>query len=81
MDAAGTEGPPMRAGYRRSSGLTRVEARRQDLLARVTDHLAVHGLADFSLKRPGPASIASLRFRGEIARLCSNPGIGSGVAR
>ena len=39
------------AGYRRSTGSRRGEARRQDLLRRVTDDLAVNGLADFSLRR------------------------------
>ena len=46
MDAADTT-----AGYRRSTGSRRGEARRQDLLRRVTDDLAVNGLADFSLRR------------------------------
>jgi AcrR family transcriptional regulator len=41
----------MRAGYRRSTGSRRGEARRQDLLDRVTDDLAVNGLVDFSLRR------------------------------
>ncbi|WP_042405864.1 TetR/AcrR family transcriptional regulator [Streptacidiphilus carbonis] len=38
-------------GYRRSTGSRRGEARRRDLLERVTDDLAVNGLADFSLRR------------------------------
>ena len=46
MDAADTT-----AGYRRSTGSRRGEARRRDLLQRVTDDLAVNGLADFSLRR------------------------------
>ena len=46
MDAVDTT-----AGYRRSTGSRRGEARRQDLLRRVTDDLAVNGLADFSLRR------------------------------
>ncbi|WP_329135177.1 TetR/AcrR family transcriptional regulator [Streptomyces sp. NBC_01476] len=44
-------GPPGRAAYRRSTGSTRGEARRQELLARVTDDLAANGLVDFSLRR------------------------------
>jgi AcrR family transcriptional regulator len=43
--------PQERAGYRRSTGSKRGEARRQDLLERVTDDLAVNGLVDFSLRR------------------------------
>jgi AcrR family transcriptional regulator len=38
-------------GYRRSTGSRRGEARRRDLLERVTDDLAVNGLVDFSLRR------------------------------
>ena len=37
-----------RAGYRRSTGSKRGEARRADLLERVTQDLAVNGLVDFS---------------------------------
>lgn len=51
MDAAGNQGSPRRAGYRRSSGSRRGETRRQDLLDRVTNDLAVNGLVDFSLRR------------------------------
>ena len=40
-----------RAGYRRSTGSKRGEARRADLLERVTQDLAVNGLVDFSLRR------------------------------
>jgi AcrR family transcriptional regulator len=43
--------PQERAGYRRSTGSRRGEARRLDLLERVTDDLAVNGLVDFSLRR------------------------------
>jgi AcrR family transcriptional regulator len=39
------------AGYRRSAGTPRGEARRLDLLEKVTDDLAVNGLVDFSLRR------------------------------
>jgi AcrR family transcriptional regulator len=42
---------PARAGYRRSAGSPRGEARRRELLARVTDDLAANGLVDFSLRR------------------------------
>jgi AcrR family transcriptional regulator len=43
--------PDGAVGYRRSTGSRRGEARRRDLLERVTDDLAVNGLADFSLRR------------------------------
>lgn len=43
-------------GYRRSTGSKRGEARRQDLLERVTDDLAVNGLVDFSLRRAARAA-------------------------
>ncbi len=47
---------PRRAGYRRSAGSPRGEARRQDLLERVVDDLAVNGLVDFSLRRAARAA-------------------------
>jgi AcrR family transcriptional regulator len=47
---------PARAGYRRSAGSPRGEARRRDLLDRVTDDLAVNGLVDFSLRRAARAA-------------------------
>jgi AcrR family transcriptional regulator len=50
-NASGDPGPPDRAGYRRSAGSPRGEARRRELLERVTDDLAVNGLVDFSLRR------------------------------
>jgi AcrR family transcriptional regulator len=50
------EGSPRRAGYRRSAGTPRGEARRQDLLDRVVDDLAVNGLVDFSLRRAARAA-------------------------
>jgi DNA-binding transcriptional regulator YbjK len=60
VDAAETEGAgrgePERAGYRRSAGSPRGEARRQELLRRVTDDLAVNGLVDFSLRRAARAA-------------------------
>jgi AcrR family transcriptional regulator len=42
--------------YRRSAGSERGEARRRDLLTRVTDDLAAHGLVDFSLRRAAKAA-------------------------
>lgn len=48
--------PPARAGYRRSTGSRRGEARRQELLSRVTDDLAANGLVDFSLRRAARAA-------------------------
>ncbi len=42
---------PRQAGYRRSTGSPRGEARRRQLLERVTDDLAANGLVDFSLRR------------------------------
>jgi AcrR family transcriptional regulator len=44
------------AGYRRSAGTPRGQARRQDLLERITDDLAVNGLVDFSLRRAARAA-------------------------
>ena len=44
------------AGYRRSAGSARGQARRQELLDRVTDDLAVNGLVDFSLRRAARAA-------------------------
>src|SRR6202034_4396228 len=45
-----------RAGYRRSAGSARGEARRAELLERVTEDLAVNGLVDFSLRRAARAA-------------------------
>jgi len=61
MDAAavnvdGGDRTPTRAGYRRSTGSPRGEARRQELLDRVSDDLAVNGLVDFSLRRAARAA-------------------------
>ena len=56
MQALGEDGAPRRAGYRRSAGTPRGEARRQDLLDRVTEDLAVNGLVDFSLRRAARAA-------------------------
>jgi AcrR family transcriptional regulator len=43
-------------GYRRSAGTARGQARRQDLLERVTEDLAANGLQDFSLRRAARAA-------------------------
>src|SRR5512144_540806 len=59
VNVAGDDGSPGRAGYRRSAGSPRGEARRQELLDRVTDDLAVNGLVDFSLRRAARAAGAT----------------------
>jgi AcrR family transcriptional regulator len=56
VNVAGDDGSPGRAGYRRSAGSPRGEARRRELLDRVTDDLAVNGLVDFSLRRAARAA-------------------------
>ena len=56
VDAVQHDGSPERAGYRRSAGSKRGEARRRELLDRVTDDLAVNGLVDFSLRRAARAA-------------------------
>src|SRR6476661_343458 len=56
VNVAGDAGSPGRAGYRRSAGSPRGEARRRELLDRVTDDLAVNGLVDFSLRRAARAA-------------------------
>ena len=53
------DGSPGRAGYRRSAGSPRGEARRRELLDRITDDLAVNGLVDFSLRRAARAAGAT----------------------
>jgi AcrR family transcriptional regulator len=45
-----------RAGYRRSAGSPRGEARRRELLEKVTDDVAENGLVDFSLRRAARAA-------------------------
>ncbi|MEV5574215.1 hypothetical protein AB0L06_29635 [Spirillospora sp. NPDC052269] len=45
-----------RAGYRRSAGSPRGEARRRELLERVVEDLAANGLVDFSLRRAARAA-------------------------
>ncbi|TFV83437.1 TetR/AcrR family transcriptional regulator [Blastococcus sp. CT_GayMR16] len=52
----GTDGSRERTGYRRSAGSARGEARRRELLDRVTDDLSVNGLVDFSLRRAARAA-------------------------
>ena len=47
---------PVRAGYRRSVGTPRAEAKRRELLELVTDDLAANGLVDFSLRRAARAA-------------------------
>jgi AcrR family transcriptional regulator len=56
VNADGGDGSPTRAGYRRSTGSPRGEARRRELLDRVSDDLAVNGLVDFSLRRAARAA-------------------------
>ena len=53
---AADQGEPRRAGYRRSAGSPRGEARRRELLDRVVEDLAVNGLVDFSLRRAARAA-------------------------
>src|ERR1700749_2791060 len=56
VNVAGDDGSTGRAGYRRSAGSPRGEARRRELLDRVSDDLAVSGLVDFSLRRAARAA-------------------------
>ncbi|MFE7329854.1 TetR/AcrR family transcriptional regulator [Streptomyces sp. NPDC057565] len=56
MNTSAGDGSPERAGYRRSAGSPRGEARRRELLERVTDDLMVNGLVDFSLRRAARAA-------------------------
>jgi AcrR family transcriptional regulator len=51
VDATASSDRQSRTGYRRSTGSRRGEARRRELLERVTDDLAQNGLVDFSLRR------------------------------
>jgi AcrR family transcriptional regulator len=55
-DGAAGDGAARRAGYRRSARSPRGEARRRELLDRVTDDLAASGLVDFSLRRAARAA-------------------------
>src|SRR3954454_2195156 len=59
VDASGLSDSQQRAGYRRSAGSPRGEARRRELLERVTDDLAANGLVDFSLRRAARAAGAT----------------------
>ncbi|MFB9629574.1 TetR/AcrR family transcriptional regulator [Nonomuraea helvata] len=56
MNTSADDGSPGQAGYRRSARSPRGEARRRELLDRVTDDLAVNGLVDFSLRRAARAA-------------------------
>ncbi|MFF3261963.1 TetR/AcrR family transcriptional regulator [Streptomyces sp. NPDC002932] len=56
ISASADEGSPDRAGYRRSAGSPRGEARRRELLDRVTEDLAANGIVDFSLRRAARAA-------------------------
>src|SRR5690348_3391220 len=56
VNVVGDDGSTGRAGYRRSAGSPRGEARRRELLDRVSDDLAVNGLVDFSLRRAARAA-------------------------
>jgi AcrR family transcriptional regulator len=56
VDASGPAGSEARTGYRRSTGSKRGEARRRELLDRVTEDLAANGLVDFSLRRAARAA-------------------------
>ncbi|MCM2415441.1 TetR/AcrR family transcriptional regulator [Streptomyces sp. RKAG290] len=59
MNISADEDSPERAGYRRSAGSPRGEARRRELLERVTEDLAANGLVDFSLRRAARAAGAT----------------------
>jgi AcrR family transcriptional regulator len=59
MDASTDDAGREPAGYRRSAGSPRGEARRRELLDRVTDDLAANGLVDFSLRRAARAAGAT----------------------
>lgn len=56
VNTSADDGASGRAGYRRSAGSPRGEARRRELLDRVTDDLAANGLVDFSLRRAARAA-------------------------
>src|SRR3954454_624053 len=56
VDASAGPGTGERVGYRRSTGSKRGNARRHELLDRVTEDLAANGLADFSLRRAARAA-------------------------
>src|ERR1700754_1735478 len=56
VDSSRHDGSAKGASYRRSAGSRRGQARRQELLDRVTDDLAGNGLVDFSLRRAARAA-------------------------
>src|SRR3979411_998704 len=56
VNVDGDDDSSARAGYRRSPGPPRGEARRRELLDRVTDDLSVNGLVDYSLRRAARAA-------------------------
>jgi AcrR family transcriptional regulator len=56
VEVTASDGSLRRPAYRRSAGSPRGEARRRELLDRVTDDLAVNGLVDFSLRRAARAA-------------------------
>jgi DNA-binding transcriptional regulator YbjK len=56
VDEPGYPASPKRADYRRHGASRRGDARRQDLLDRVADDLAINGLVDFSLRRAARAA-------------------------
>lgn len=56
VDAPAGDGALRPAGYRRSARSPRGEARRRELLDRVTSDLAANGLVDFSLRRAARAA-------------------------
>ncbi len=56
VDTSSSDSARPTAGYRRSTGSSRGEARRRELLERVTDDLARNGLVDFSLRRAARAA-------------------------
>jgi AcrR family transcriptional regulator len=53
---SGATSAPAPAGYRRSAGTPRAQARSAELLALVAEDIAAHGLADFSLRRAAKAA-------------------------
>jgi AcrR family transcriptional regulator len=56
VDMVDVGGQERRAGYRRSARSARGEARRRELLERVTEDLAKNGLVGFSLRRAARAA-------------------------
>jgi AcrR family transcriptional regulator len=56
MSTSEPRGSHTRPAYRRSTGSPRGEARRRDLLDKVTDDLEAHGLVDFSLRQAARAA-------------------------